>query len=125
MTQEKEDFRTTYERKTKRKIKSISLLPAELAELNSAAKKAGESLSVFIKKAAKDRARKTASMPEAYLDEMKNLRLELRRIGTNLNQAVKQAHSLGKRGVYIENEILEVLKLAKEIDQTLKGQSQK
>lgn len=125
MPSENQNRRQRYEEKSRRKFKSISLLPAELDELNSAAKKAGESLSVFIKKAAKDRARKTASMPEAYLDEMKNLRRELRRIGTNLNQAVKQAHSLGKRGVYIENEILEVLKLAKEVDQTLKGQSKK
>lgn len=125
MTTEPLPFRQKYEEKTKRKIKSLSLFPEEYRELSKASKKAGENLSVFIKKAAKDRARGVQSMPEVYLESLRGVRLELRRIGTNLNQAVKQAHSLGKRGVWIEKELLEVLNLARQVDETLRGQNEK
>jgi hypothetical protein len=121
--------RERYERKTRRKRVNLSLSPADFRRLELARKEDGErTLAQFIRRLSLAALDGRQPAPANLQREISELRLEVRRIGGNLNQAVKLAqvfkdrqYRISGQPVDIEKELVETWRRVRELEAALAG----
>lgn len=129
--------REKYERRTRRKIVSISFSQEEYERIVDQAardgtlgKRKGRKKpipSVFLKKIISASLDERSPVPEYLNNELRNVRLEIRRIGNNINQAIKLAHSLKNKKtgtgnpINIEYELRQSLFRLHEVEEQLEN----
>lgn len=91
--------RKRYEQRSQRKILSISLTPAQYNAIRKAAiidgtvrKNSAPTPSLYIKHVIQAHIDNHPPLPQHLKDELRSFRLEIRKVGTNINQAVRAAN---------------------------------